>query len=276
MKRPRTRQEIYSTIIMPINRILPIDKANMRYHKQSRTYSKFKPIACSTPKLQAPMFNILHRQSSSKPRRIDIGGGDKFDSRQEFSRTILDSKNCHTDTEPLEKPFNKKATDDPNNITTCSITSISDRRVDIPIEDAPFSNNGSILILPFPEQTRYEIAQTVDPALEKSNVDLFGTKNSCMHLQSRSGSREMDQQSEDIIPFVLITSYKDENASKDNTINDTPLQKPPNLITPTETPQSDFLGQIEDLIFDVIESLIRTNEIDPWILTSKSGHLLQR
>lgn len=291
------RQAVYSTVITPINRSLPIDRVisgsrSAHCHKQSRTYSKFRPIACSTPKLQTPILSILERQSSYKPRRIHSREASQLECSLELLTNIIDSEKYPTDkgqggiaegatlpmpncTWQLERnlssglvTLNESINSDP-----CVMPKLDSRNEIVP-------STALAVQLPWQVEPVEELFRPLSPHKDNSNVDLFAMESQqpCQYhnLQNKVDSPSPEQELPNIIPYVIVTSYIEDSVSE-NIIEDSPFtQTPLNTISDYESQRSDFLRQIEELIFNVLQSLNRSNEIGPILRTCKGHQLLPR
>lgn len=304
----KKRQAIYPTVITTINRILPIDRVNsnrnhdtVQCHKQSRTYSKFKPIACSTPKLQTPILSIWARQSSYKPRSINSQNRQPLERSQELLTNIFESVKCSIDKELEESTkeiaglkqniswqlVTQSPPSDPINLGQTLNESInliplsapnSVPRSDHIIASSLLPSTELTKVVSFPEELIDKTLTPLQPEKDVSNQDLFEPDTSCnyQNLQANLDSpRSEDEESPHFIPFVMVTSYKEESAME-NIIEDSPFTQPTNLISESESQRSKFLTQIEGIVFKVIKSLNRNNEIDPSILTFQKSQFSER
>lgn len=239
---------VYSQALAPIIHPSRFDKKRKHHYKakiqrnsgtlqkQAAEYytKKFRPVACSTPKWQAPMLSIIEARLS-QPSTKTIIVKQEMDESQDlvFGKMVFTQNEDRMETQDCRLPNgNLEQTCEGSPSLRCGL-------------DSHLCKNGDQLIL----RTEMETEEIVFPQSvatvenrDDLSVDLFN-----------------------LIPEVMVTSYS--NTSKDIIFGNTKNPQTQTYYDDYEVKRKSIMSAIEGIVYKTVSSIMQNNRIDRTIMS---------
>lgn len=238
-------------------------KMTERSNANENYYSKkFRPIACSTPKSQAPMLTMLETQLSQRIPKIEPMG--QLDQSEDLCFLKLPVVNGS------DSNLQKVIEEDVREVKAEPVVELAETELIDPTGFLPSSWPAEQA--PVDIDSLEDTLKMVEEQKEVEEKDQFNFH--ALEMSNSGEDRFLNCENDLIefdpiylIPHVLVTSYKD--TSNDDLFGGKSQVRSKKFEERLEAKRNIFLGKIQVIIFNCIKSIMGTGEIDPQILSFK-------